>query len=380
MHNKIREPFLFLFVIILIIGLACSLPGVGQRTEAPTQPEQIIQIVEVTASPPPPTETLFSGESNLPDIPTATFTPVITHIDFPINAIDQGMLVYDVESSGTAPEKRAPYGDSYDIYRMERPFTQDMDYIPDMDIVSYNVRMTEDWVYVSIELIGTEPNNEMGIHYGVELDLDGDGFGEYLIWSNPPYMPEWSTDGVQVFQDNNHDTGGLSAEKSDAPLDGDGYETKIFDSGIGTDPDLAWVRAYAGRQASIQFAFKESMAGSSFLLGVLADAGLRDVSKMYYNDRFTEAEAGSPERGEPEYPLKALYAFDNACREAFNYNALGYEPLLCPRDEPTPRRTKTAGCTNPGQYSDGASCTAAGCAWVQNPNVVIAVVYHCVAP
>ncbi len=347
MHNKTATPFLFLIAIILIVGLACSLPGVAQQTTAPTQAEQVVQVVEVTATPPSPTETPFSGESNLPDIPTATFTPVITHVDFPINEVKLGALVFDVESSGTAPEKRAPYGDSYDIYRMERPFTQDMTYIPDMDIVTYNVQITDEWIYVSIQLIGNEPNNEMGIHYGVELDLDGDGFGEYIIWSNPPYTSEWSTNGVQVYEDDNHDTGGLSAALSDAPLDGDGYETKIFDSGIGDDPDLAWVRAYAGRQATIQFAFKKSLSGSSFLLGVLADAGLRDVSKMYYNDRFTEVEAGSPETGEDEYPLKALYAFDNACREAFNYNAIGYEPLVMPEGrtnatEPRARATQVS--------------------------------------
>lgn len=337
MPNNIRSPFLFLIAIILIVGLACNLPGIVNQQDAPqVQTEAPVQL-EPTLAAPQPTETLFSGDSNLPAIPTGTSTPVITHVDFPIDSVNLGVIIYDVESSGTAPEKRAPYGDSYDIYRMERPFTQEMDYIPDMDIATYNVRITEDWIYVSIELIGKEPNNEIGIHYGVELDLNGDGYAEYLIWSNPPYGPEWSTDGVQVFADKNRDTGGLSAARSDAPVDGDGYETKIFDSGIGDDPDLAWVRAYAGRQASIQFAFKESLAGSSFLLGVLADAGLKDVSRMYYNDRFTEVEAGSPEKSEKYYPLKELYAFDNACREAFNYKVIGYEPQLCPRDEPTPR-------------------------------------------
>ena len=110
----------------------------------------------------------------------------------------------------------------------------------------------------------------------------------------------------------------------------------IFDSGIGDDPDLAWVRMKAGERAAVQFAFKTTLPGSSFLLGVLADANLRDVTKMYYNDRFTEAEAGSPEKNEVYYPLKELYAFDNTCREAFGFETTGYEPLLCPREEPTP--------------------------------------------
>lgn len=333
MPNKIPLPFLFILAIILIIGLACNLPGVAQQIAPSAPPEQVVQVIEVTATPPQPTETLFSGESNLPDIPTATSTPVITHIDFPDNEVRMGAIIFDAESSGTAAEKRAPYGDSYDIYRLERPFTQDMTYIPDADIVSFNVRITEDWIYVSIELIGTEPNNERGIHYGVELDLDRDGFGDYLIWSNPPYSDEWSTDGIQVFTDENHDTGGLSATLSDAPFEGNGYETMIFDGGVGDDPDLAWLRLFAGQQATVQFAFKSSLAGSSFMLGVLADAGIKDVSKMYYNDRFTEAEAGSPERNEEEYPLKALYAFDNACREAYGFEPTGLEPQLCPQDE-----------------------------------------------
>jgi hypothetical protein len=56
---------------------------------------------------------------------------------------------------------------------------------------------------------------------------------------------------------------------------------------------------------------------------------------MYdYNDRFTEAEAGSPVYDKQYYPLKALFAVDNTCWEAFGFKANGYEPKLCPRAEP----------------------------------------------
>jgi len=63
-------------------------------------------------------------------------------------------------------------------------------------------------------------------------------------------------------------------------------------------------------------------------------------SKMYYNDRFTEEEAGSPEKSEEHYPLKALYGFDNSCREAYGFKSTGYEPMLCPREKPEPGEPK----------------------------------------
>jgi len=339
-----KKSFLtFCSICILFIGVitACYLPS--PPPEAPPEVPPVVVMVPPAELPEVEAPVIVApAEAD----PTATSTQSVTHVSFPSNSPGSGSIIYDVESAGTAPEKRAPYGDSYDIYRMERPFTQDMTYIPDMDISTYNVVIEGEWVYVSIDLFGTEPNNEIGIHYGVELDLDADGFGDYIIWSNPPYGPEWSTDGVQVYQDENHDTGGLSAERSDAPLDGNGYEKLIFDAGIGDDPDLALVRINAGGQATVQFAFKQSLAGSSFMLGVLTDVGLQDVGRMYYNDRFTEEQAGSPEKNEQYYPLKELYAFDNACREAFGFSPTGYEPQLCPRVEPTPRPRKTS---EPGQ-------------------------------
>jgi hypothetical protein len=320
------------------------------------------------AGTPPPASPPSAAPQNLPTlIPPATFTAAIPltetatlvpftpttpvqHVTLPSNTPPGGRLVYDVISADTAAEKRAPYGDSYDINRLERPFQQDMTYLPDLDIATYTVSEDSNFWYVSIELIGTDPNNALGIHYGMELDRDHDGFGDFILWASPPYTPAWDTLPVRVFEDRNHNTGGLSGELSDAPLTTDGYETRIFNGGVGdADPDLAWVRVNAGREATVQFAFKKSWAGSVFMLGVIADAGLRDVTKLDYVDRFTEEEAGSPVKDKRYYPLKALFAVDNACREAFGFKPTGYEPQLCPRD-PQPQAKRTPNACQPPPY------------------------------
>jgi hypothetical protein len=234
-------------------------------------------------------------------------------------------------SADTAPEKRAPYGDSYDINRFERPFLQDMTYVADLDIVSFNLAYDEKFFYVSIQLLGTDPNNDMGINYGVELDTNADGFGDKIIIARPPYDVDWSTDNVQIVQDTNRDTGGLSAEKSDAPLPGDGYDEIVFDGGrgAGDDPDLAWVRVNAGNKATVQFAFKRTWAGAYFMYGVIADGGLKSIADLDYVDRFTEEEAGSPVKNDQHYPLKALYGVDNVCREVFGFTGNEEEPQRC---------------------------------------------------
>jgi hypothetical protein len=206
-----------------------------------------------------------------------------------------------------------------------------MAYLPDLDITSFTVASDTDWWYVSLDLVGADPNNAQGINYGVELDLDRDGFGDYLIWAHPPYSDQWNTVPVQVFQDQNHNTGGLSSMKSDAPLDGDGYEALIFDGSVGgNDPDVAWVRINAGAEAPVQFAFKKSWAGAAFMLGVIADAGLKDPGKLDYVDRFPIAEAGSPVKENQYYPLNQLFLVDNTCRDAVGFEPTNYEPQICP--------------------------------------------------
>jgi hypothetical protein len=361
---KTNEPLmrknLHLVFAALILILACNLPTGGQVPATDSPAPAPAESATVTVAPPP--------------------TAAVVHVINPAGSFSTGFLAYDVESKSTAPEKRAPYGDSYDINRLERPFLQDMTYIPDLDIERFSLTSDENWFYISINLIGADPNNAMGIQYGVELDQDRDGFGDFIILGRQPFTPEWSADNVQVFADKSHDTSAVSSIKSDAPTTTDGYETLIFDGGRGPgdDPDLAWVRINAGDEATVQFAFKRTLVGSSFMYGAIADAGLKDVGKLDYVDRFTEAEAGSPVKDKLNYPLKALYAVDNTCREAFGFSPTGYEPQLCPRNVAVPGTREPDKCENPSQYTSQSSCEAAGCHWVQNTGVLILVVYHCV--
>jgi hypothetical protein len=334
MQSKLFRSLMPALAILFIAMLACNLPG-----------------AVATA---PPTQELAQVPVSVQNTPEPTATPGALHKMSPAEP-GNGKVVYDVQSAGTAPEKRAPYGDSYEWNRLERPFTQDMSYVSDLDIAFFSVAKDSDWWYVSIKLIGVDPNNVQGINYGIELDLDKDGFGDYLIWAHPPYGEQWDTTPVQIFQDKNHNTGGLSGGKSDAPYSADGYEMLIFD-GIAPDspdPDMAWVRNHVG---TVQFAFKRSWAGSVFMMGVIADAGWKDPKKLDYVDRLPISEAGSPVKNNMYYPLKQLFLVDNTCREAFGFEPTRYEPQICPV-EPTPTKepnepappgpTPVSGCQPP---------------------------------
>lgn len=307
---KKKSHLFFVFAVLLLILQACQLPGFSQPTATPVPPT----VAAPPTSEPPPAE-----------------TPGVQHQNIPVSAPDAAPYP-DVESSDTAPEKRAPYGDSYSLNRLERPFTQDMIYIPDMDIASFGISEDSDWYFVSIELIGKNPNNLPGIHFGVELDTNLDSFGDYLILAAPPYFEEWTAENVRIYTDTNRDTAGNSASRSDAPFSGNGYDSLIHSlaENVGSDPDLAWVRINAGPYATVQFAFKKSWAGSTFMYGVMADGGLKDVAHLDYVDYLTEQEAGSPVRSNTYYPLKALYAVDNTCFQAFGFKPTGYEVKICP--------------------------------------------------
>ncbi len=327
--NQTRKSLFSIAAVFFL--LACSFPAFrGAPAEQPAPTDTPAPSETPTVFVPTPTETPVPSPT--PEPPTLTPTK-IPHALIPATNIKTGKLVvHDAVSSGTAFEQRAPYGDLYDYNWFERPFLADMTYVPDLDIASYNLNYDEKFFYISIETVGSNPNNPIGIYYAVELDQNGDGYGDYIIIARPEFSTEWTTDNMQVIQDTNRDTGGLSAERSDAPLPGDGYDTVVFDlmAGIGNDFDLAWSRILAGPKATVQIAFKRYFFGERFFYGVVADGNLKSAEDMDYVDRFTEEQAGSPERGEKFYPLKSVFAIDNVCREAYGIsNTSGEEPQRC---------------------------------------------------
>lgn len=341
-------------IAILAAVLACNLVTSG------TTVATAVPVDQSATSPGSP------GEPPL--LPASTEPPSVVHAMLPLEVPQPGQLVYDVDTQPTAAEQRTPYGDSYQINRLERPFLQDMTYVPALDVETYEVSKDSTWWYVSMTLAGASADPAAAPNYGVELDKDHDGFGDYIIWAHPPYGSAWDTAPVEIYQDTNHDTGGLTGEKSDAPLTTNGYDTKIFNGGVGdSDPDIAWVRLIAAAQPKVQFAFKKSWSGTVFMLGVLADTGLRDPGKLDYVDRFTPEQAGSPVRSNSNYPLKALYAVDNVCREAFGFAATGYEPQLCPRVEPT-RKPHVPGTAQPGCSNYDPLCYAPYGIWHDYPD------------
>jgi len=326
------SSMLFMGLGLLVAVLACSLPGISiNLTDEPAPlPPTATSLPTITATAVHLTETPIPS----PTVELPTPTMEVFHSLVPSTSVEIGKLIYDVTSVDTAAENRAPYGDSYDKNLFERPFLDDMSYVPDLDIASYNLSMDKKFYFISIELVGTNPNNDLGIQYGVELDLDADGFGDYIVIAYPPYSAVWSTENVQVVRDSDHDTGGLSGARSDAPLPGDGYEQVIFDGGRGPDddPDLAWVRINAGAKATVQFAFKVGLVEDGrFMFGVISDGGLREIGDLDYVDRFTIEEAGSSVRDNKNYPLKALFGVDNTCRTAQGFEGNWQEPQRCPK-------------------------------------------------
>jgi hypothetical protein len=335
-----------LFLVLALLALGCNLTGAAAGDLSATRTALAVAVIQYATSGgglPSPTSTAAPGSRIAPSAtltltPSATFTETATatvaHLATPPGTSGTTRYITDPSSKDYAPQKRVPSGsDNYAGNRYERPFTAEtMDYLPEVDLTRVELRIDPPWVYVTFQFAAPRAEGIGKTAYGAEFDTNRDGRGEYLVWGVSPAGANWTTDGVEVWQDSNSDVGGPRPQLADAPwAGGNGYDRKIFSGGQGADPDLAWIRQLDGG-AKAQLAFKYSAIGSApqFLWSGLADAGVRRPDWFDYNDHFTQSEAGSPLPVQSDfYPLKSLFGIDNTCRDAYGFPPTGTEQNLC---------------------------------------------------
>ncbi|MFN2148603.1 MAG: hypothetical protein ACK2T2_09420 [Anaerolineales bacterium] len=288
--------------------------------------------------PPADTEAPATEEPAVP--PTAT--PTVAHVTIPSGPAGVASFMTDRSSAALASERRA-IADNYEVNLLERPFTSEvMDYKNYLDITRGELSLNPPFVYVTIQLEGSPPPG-VTVDYGLEVDLDLDGHGDWLITGQAPPDTNWTTDGVRACRDANNDVGGPTAMRVDAPNAArDGYEDCVFESGYGIGPDEAWIRRDPSNANYIQVAFLFTLIGSDgeFLWGAWADEGLREPAWFDYQDHFTAVEAGSPASTSSEYPIKAVALLDNTCRWGYGFTPTGTEPGACyvpPTPTPLPQ-------------------------------------------
>jgi hypothetical protein len=303
----------------LVLGaMACALPA---AVPTPTPTALAINGPTMTAT-----------EEATETLPTdAPPTEAVAHFVLPSDPPRPKQFLSDVDTSNVAGEERALTGDNYERNRFERPFESGlMSYRPDLDIVRGEITLDDSFIYFLFTLKGEAPEGGFPGSYSAELDLDLDGRGDWLVMSRAP-APEWSVEGVRIFTDSNEDIGGEVPIDADPQLSGgNGYDTQMFDSGRGDDPDSAWVRLQAGEVPVVQLALKRDVVDDvSFLWGLWADDGLASPALFDYVDRIEAVDAGSPLRESEFYPVAQVAAVDNTCRMAQGFSPTGTEPGLC---------------------------------------------------
>ena len=333
-------------IITALSGLVVAITGlvtVFVNRDSQEKAEPTPTVVEEAATPteaeevPEPTATEEPEDSPTPTPeaiqPTAPPTPTIA-IEHSIIPEEPGSITWHVDSSSRvyANEGRATADDFLNM-PLERPFTsQGMTYVGYVDINRVEISSVKSFIYVSIG-VEEAPPQDAEVFYGVELDIDMDGRGDWLIYGLVPNTSEWTVAGVQVYEDSDDNVGGPSPITSNNGISANGYETRVFDSGVGAnDPDLAWIRRSPEKGNHIQIAFKLSLIDNAkrFLWSAWADAGPMEPAWFDYNDYFTLEEAGSPILDSNEYPLNGLALVDTTCRWPYGFKAKGDEPGICP--------------------------------------------------
>lgn len=336
-----------LVVMLMSIIPGCNPPPIYSPTDNPSTtriaetPPPSVPLEPLSTLQPMSTSTVPNTRTISPPLETAQGPKLdgtaSAHIIVPGEpGIAEGVIL-DVKSNVWANLKQVESGDDYLINLYERPFTQkSMTYTGEIDIKRAEITSDTNFFYINIEVSNPDPlTSTLNASYAVELDVDLDGRGEFIVWTYFPTSSNWTTNSVSVFSDTNNDVGHSNPLKSDAPWkDGNGFNNEIFSAKFFSDPDLAWTRVSPTNPQLVQIAFKRSMAVlNAFLWSVWADKELHNSYQMDYNDYYTLEEAGSPYINHINYPLQMLHSLDNTCRAAYGFKPTYKEGGICPPEK-----------------------------------------------
>lgn len=305
-------------------------------------------------------------------IPQSTPTQEISHEIIPVSIPEnRSSHAGDYDSSKTADRKHPPGGDRFTFTIFERPFNANsMDiYYPYLDIVDTFVFQDDLWIFGTLTVQGTDETGALPGNYALELDMDLDGKGDWLVVASNPASTTWTVEGVNVYQDANQDVGGSIARVTDddGTSPGDGFEVLVIESGRGSDPDLAWTRISPHDSQTLEIAVKRDLfeGDDTYMINMWAGRDLMDPALFDHSDHFTHEQAGAADPGFPiYYPIKEVYEIDNSCRMVVGFEATGLEAGICPELIP-PGAPGARGCTPSNQFAAGF-CVLTGGSWNAN--------------
>lgn len=344
-HPSRPYPAHRLLIVALLVTLAaCSALPKRAPSDARLTPNALASQLAAAATPRPLTPSatprvVNAGEPPGEGTPRAILSPAP---DRPGEPPPYASRVTDLSSAPLAGQARTN-ADHFDANLMERPLSaEELSYLGYLDIAPGAVIAFDDtWLYATISLIAPPPK-EAVVNYGIEIDLNFDGRGDWFILTSNPPGATWETGSAKAYLDNNRDVGGRTPMKAD-DQPGDGYEVLAYGPGVGQDPEALWSRRSPANPADIQIAFKRAIVGGvlHFAWSAWADAGPMRPEWFDYNDHFSIEQAGSPLIYSRHYPPRDLIMVDNTCRAALGSAPAGFIPGLCRQAFPTVTPTHT---------------------------------------
>ncbi|MBM2843456.1 MAG: hypothetical protein HW404_1293 [Anaerolineales bacterium] len=188
MMERLRPALVLL--LLAAAALACNAANLTAPEPAPSVEAVVTTVPSATS--PPATMAVVT--------PEVTPSPPVVHTLFPGEPPPPARFMTDRSSAVLAGEHRS-IADDFNNGLFERPFTsQVMDYKSFLDLTRSEIASAGLWVYVTLFLEG-RPSAAEPASYGVEIDLDLDGRGDWLIVGAAPPDTTWTTDGVRAHQD-----------------------------------------------------------------------------------------------------------------------------------------------------------------------------------